>query len=179
MTMTLVSTTTVSANVAAIDITSIPATGTDLLITFSARNTFGFYALGANITFNNSTSGYSTRKLWGNGSSPASESTSGSSSIEASRAAVVGDSATSNTFSNVSIYIPNYTGSTAKSVSIDAVTENNATSAGSMIFAGLWSGTSAITSVKFTSPEAGETFMQYTTVSVYTITKGSGGATVS
>jgi hypothetical protein len=36
-------------------------------------------------------------------------------------------SGTSNTFSSTEIYIPNYTSSNNKSVSVDSVTENNAT----------------------------------------------------
>jgi hypothetical protein len=45
------------------------------------------------------------------------------------------------------MYIPNYAGSSNKSVSIDAVTENNATAAEANLVAGLWSSTAAITSI--------------------------------
>lgn len=54
---------------------------------------------------------------------------------------------TSNTFSNGEIYIPNYTGSTNKSASIDSVIENNGTAGWLHTGALLWSNTAPITSI--------------------------------
>lgn len=172
MTMTLVSTTTVGSGGAAnITFSSIPQTGTDLLVVLSGRVTTDG-AVG--IYFNGSNSSLTNRFLRGSGSAASSNSASvigyiGESSV---------DGQTANTFGNVSVYIPNYTGSTNKSFSVDAVSENNATSAYQTLVAGLWSSTAAITSLTLL-PASSATFKQYSTASLYTITKGSGGATVS
>lgn len=175
MTMTLVSTVTVGAGGAAsIDFTSIPQTGTDLLVVLSLRNSAT--ASSTELRFNGNSSGYSFRRLYGSGSSATSDTLSSQTNIDI-YGALTSTSQTSNTFSNVAVYVPNYAGSTNKSVSIDTVTENNATAAVQAIYAGLWANTSAITSVSFGN-YAGN-FVQYSTASLYTITKGSGGATVS
>ena len=173
MTMTLVSTVTVGAGGAAsIDFNSIAGTATDLMLVVNAR-VEGAVAYGAAyFKVNGSSSTYSGRKLVGTGSA-ASSSTDGTSNIEWS---VPGSSATASTFGNVSFYIPNYAGSTNKSISVDGVTETNATNSIQRLTAGLWSTTSAITSISILSDS---NFAQYSTASLYTITKGSGGATVA
>jgi hypothetical protein len=81
-----------------------------------------------------------------------------------------GASATANTFSNTEFYIPNYTSSVAKSVSINGVGENNATQSAQAITAALWTGTAAITSVTIL-PSSGNTIAQHSTASLYIITK--------
>ena len=80
---------------------------------------------------------------------------------------VNGATATANTFANVSIYIPNYTSANYKSVSIDAVTENNATTAYAFLSAGLWSNTAAITSATITNSSGN--YVQYSTAYLYGI----------
>lgn len=52
------------------------------------------------------------------------------------------------TFGNTDIYIPNYAGSTAKSLSATMASEDNGSEPRLGAAAGLWTGTSAITSVK-------------------------------
>jgi hypothetical protein len=174
--MTLVSTVTVgSGGAASIDFNSIAQTGTDLLVQFSGRGNFAAVGEAVVITFNGSSTGYSWRNLYGNGSSAASGS--GSSTSLQLIMGMNGTSATSNTFSNVSIYIPNYAGSTNKSISYDGVHENNASQAGQAIVAGLWANTAAITSIALSF--FGFDFLQNSTASLYLITKGSGGATTS
>ena len=174
MTMTLVSTVTVgSGGAASIDFTGIAATATDLLLVISARSTHS----GDDdviIKFNASSSNYVTRYLRGSGSGVQTSSFSTAST----RAGTMQSSGTSNTFTNSSTYITNYSGSIAKAISTNAVSENNATGAWQFINAALWNDTSAITSIAVTPAQA-STFVQYTTASLYTITKGSGGATVS
>jgi hypothetical protein len=171
MTMTLVSTVTVGAGGAAsIEWTGIPATGTDLLVVVSARHNNATYG-DTNITFNSSGTGYSARLLYADAINGGAKSTTGIYGF------TTPSDYTANTFGNLQIYVPNYAGSTNKSFSVDSVTENNATGAWSGIHAGLWSNTAAITSLKV-APYSG-LFVQYSTASLYTITKGSGGATVS
>lgn len=164
--MTLISSKTVgSGGAASIDFTGIPQTGfTDLLIVVSGRSNRSATEDGLLISINGSTANFTSRALRGSGSA--------ATSITGTRA--LGDipaaSATSNTFANQSIYIPNYAGSTSKSFSVDSVSENNATSAWQYAVAGLWSNTSAITSISLT-PEVGSALVQHSTASLYGVTK--------
>lgn len=176
MTMTLVSTVTVGAGGAAsIEFTGIPQTGTDLLVVFSVRSFDGSITY-FDIRFNGDAgANYSNRSLYGTGTTAYSDIESGSSIFAI--ASVTPSTATANTFGNGSFYVPNYAGASAKSLSFDNVTENNATAAYQNITAGLWNSTAAITSVKI-FPNA-STFAQYSTASLYLITKGSGGASVA
>jgi hypothetical protein len=127
---------------------------------------------GLKITFNGSASSYTGRSLAGNGSTAFSEtntdSTGGSAYLYGGQ--IDGASATSSTFGNLEIYIPNYAGSANKSLSIDGVMENNATDARSALVAGLWSNTDAITSIKLESFTSNN-FVQYSTASLYGIKK--------
>jgi hypothetical protein len=170
MTMTLIETKTLGTAAASIEFTSIPQDGTDLVVLCSVRVDVDSIAL--NIRFNGDTgSNFTMRILRGNGSSALSE-TSTSSALDSSGSN--NSSATANTFSNGTLYIPNYTGSTAKSVSMDSVTENNATQAFQTIHAGIWTGTAAITSILF-GRFAGGNLVAGSTISLYKVTKGSDG----
>jgi hypothetical protein len=175
--MQLIETKTLTTSAATIDFTSIPQNFTDLLILASVRSNeaaVGEYICG---TFNANTTGYSARELQGNGSTAASGSyTTGLASRLMAYA--VGNGATANTFANSSIYIPNYSGSANKSRSGDGVSENNATLSVQSIIAGLWANTAAITSVSLL-PFSGTAWLTGSTISLYGISKGSGGATVS
>lgn len=157
-TFELIASSTVGAGGAAsIDFTSIPSTYTDLSIATSLRNasTFGTVY----VTFNSNTSSYSGRRLFVNLSSVSSDTVGRDMSVENPA------SFTASTFSNGNIYIPNYAGSTNKSVSLDWVTENNATNNYLGFVAALWSNSAAITSVSL-APAAG-TFAQYSTAYLY------------
>ncbi len=175
MAMTLISTATVgTGGAASIEWTGIPATGTDLLVVYSLRATNAAVTKDFYLQFNSTTSGYSGRNLIGSGSAASSY---GYISGETTGIEIYcdGASATANTFSNGMAYIPNYAGSTNKSVSVDNVVENNATAADLRVSAGLWANTAAITSIKLYWPTL---FAQYSTASLYKITKGSDGTTV-
>jgi hypothetical protein len=164
--MKLIETKTLGADAASIEFTSIPQTFTDLVLKVSGRLDANNTAI--KIQFNNLTTNLSTRYLFGSGSAAQSFS-------DASNIFLYANSSTftSSTFANSEVYIPNYSGATNKSVSVDAVTENNATAADMAIFAGLWADTSAITSIKLL-PNSGD-FVTGSTVSLYGITKGSDG----
>jgi hypothetical protein len=167
--MTLIETKTLLSAAASIGFTSIPQTYTDLMFFASTRaSTAGTSVEPCLVTFNADTSDYTDRTL--NGSGSAATSTSGTSRLvfNAPRTGT-----TANTFGNVSVYIPNYAGATNKSYSTDSVTEHNATEAHQTIIAGLWSDTSAITSVSF-APTANN-FEAGSTISLYGILKGSDG----
>lgn len=133
-----------SGGAASIDFSSIPSTYTDLAVFFSARGvaTSDFPATG--LKFNGSATSYSGRYLLGSGSGTSS-GVGGSTYIRLGNAD--GSLQTGSTFASTFIYIPNYAGSTNKSVSIDMASENNATAAYANLSAGLWSNTAAITSI--------------------------------
>jgi hypothetical protein len=170
--MTLIETKTLGAAAASIEFTSIPQDGTDLVLLMSGRTTRTNALDWIQMEFNTITSDYSMRGLFGNGSA------TGSFTETKIFLPIGGNTATANTFGNSTFYIPNYTGSTNKSVSGDGVSENNATGVNSVsdyIIAGLWSNTAAITSIKLFPFTAAEDFVAGSTVSLYKVTKGSDG----
>jgi hypothetical protein len=177
MTMQLIETKTLETAAASIEFTSIPQDGTDLLLLTSSRSnraSVGEYVVGS---FNSDTSNYAVRLLSGSGSA-ASSSTFTTGAASRILTYSVGNTGTSNTFANSEVYIPNYAGSTNKSYSGTGVMENNATLSIQELAAGLWSNTAAITSLTLT-PLTGTLWLTGTVMSLYKITKGSGGATVS
>jgi hypothetical protein len=158
-----------SGGAADIEFTSIPATFDDLVFVLSARSNRSVTHDDIRMNFNNNSANYSDRTLYGTGSSVASY-TNAYSGSNAWVASLNGATSTSSTFTSVSIYIPNYAGSTNKSYSIDAVSENNATEAIQFLSAGLWSNTSAIASVKFIVSNT-FLFVQHSTATLYGIKK--------
>ena len=150
---------------------SIPSTYTDLVIKASARGTQASTSHAFTLRFNSATTNYSSRELVGGGSGAPSSATRTTLGSALYIGNIDGDSATSSTFASTEIYIPNYAGSAYKSLSVDAVTENNATEAYATLLAGLWSDTSAITSIDLISFSGHGTLMQYTTATLYGIKK--------
>jgi len=167
----LISTITVgSGGAASITFTSIPQTYTDLKVVLSARSTAGAaVAYTISMKMNNLTSSiYSQRALEGNGSAASSFSQSGINT--AVRVGIAnGTGATTNAFSSTEIYIPNYAGSTNKSISIDTVAETNATTTYANLIAYLVSSTAAITDLTFTTEATATSFAQYSSASLYGI----------
>lgn len=167
-TYTLISSVTVGAGGASsIDFTSIPATYTDLLVRFSLRTAQATVDAQVRMNVNGTGVGsnFSLRGLQGSG---AAASSSSSTTGWITGGTMPGTSATANTFGNMDLYIPNYAGSNYKSMSLDAVGENNATTAYSELNAILYSSTSAISSLAFTCA-GGNTFSQYSTAYLYGI----------
>jgi hypothetical protein len=158
----LIASTTLASAQANIDFTSIPSTYTDLVLEFSTRTANVEVATWLKIAFNGSASSFSSRYLVGNGSAVSS------STLAQYGGDAVSANATSSTFCNVQIYIPNYTGSANKSYSVDSVTENNATSAYALLIAGLWSNSAAINQITLT-PNTGANFVQYSTAYLFGI----------
>ena len=148
-TYTLISSNVLSSSAGSVTFSAIPATYTDLVVRLTARDDQAVVFQSIQVEFNNDSSAiYSLTNLRGTGSAAASSRFSGIGyTIDSS--GTNGDSATSNTFSNTEIYIPNYTSNTSKPFSTFAVAENNATSAGITAMAGLYANSSAITSIKF------------------------------
>lgn len=148
-----------SGGAAYIEFNTIPATYTDLILKVSARGAAGsndWIDITINGTPNNT---IDLRHIIGDGSSAASQA------YAAGRVLYDTNSQTSNTFANVEVYIPNYAGSTYKSMSVDGVQENNATSANMHLAAELWNNTAAITTIRLTGNAAN--LVQYSTAYLY------------
>ena len=162
-----------AAGAASVTFNSIPQTGyTDLVVKGSVRSGYSGSqraSVDISLIFNSTSSGYSSRLLQGNAAvdpSGLSASNSGSSIVWGGIAADGDD--TANVFSNFEVYIPNYTSSNYKSVSIDEVVENNASNSTTSMSAGLWSNTAAITSLVI-APSIGTTFNAYSSFYLYGI----------
>jgi hypothetical protein len=166
-TYTLISSVAVGAGgTSDIEFTSIPNTYTDLQLFFSTRdNSSGSSGNNIVIKLNGSASLLDEKAILGTGTSVLPLSNSDSAIIY-----VYGDTslATSNTFGNTSLYITNYAGSNFKSISIDGVTENNATAALQLISSALFKSTSAVTSITLSAYNFAS-FVQHSTADLYGI----------
>lgn len=152
--------------VSSITFNSIPQTGyTDLKVVSSNRSTAADTNINNEMIFNGNTSSYTTRRIYGAGTSGVGSSTQASSAHDSYSLLGQGANLTSNTFTNGEFYIPNYTSSNYKSISSDNVLENNAVFGYNEIAASLWSNASAITSIKITCGNGN--FVQYSTFSLY------------
>ena len=161
-----IATQSLSTSASSVVFSSIPQGYTDLCIKISTRQTLtNPDSMG--LKLNSSTTGNSSLWLEGEPAGVGS-GTDASSVIVVSYAGIPGTAATSNTFSNIEIYIPNYAGSTAKSVSSDSVGESNGGIAVISICAGLQTSTSAITSLTLSNYSGGN-FVQYSTFTLYGI----------
>jgi len=160
---------TLSTSASSVTFSSIPQTYTDIRIFISARGTGPYTNTNLKMQVGNgtvSTSGYSEKMVYtSNGTTAASYGQSAQAQSDLQYFPLA--TSTANTFSNNDIYIPNYTGSTAKSFSIDSASEYNAPAAVLAMDAGLSSNTSAINIITFT-PNAGN-FAQYSTFYLYGI----------
>lgn len=162
----LISSSTVgSGGATSVSLSSIPGTYTDLLVKVSARidNANG----GMFVKLNNTSSNYVSYRI--NVDSGSLQGGTGSTSSFFMWA--TGTWATASAFNNSEMYISNYTSSNHKSVIIDSVNENNASSIYAAGFiAGKWTNSSVVTSIDFTPEGAGSPkFDQYSTFYVYGI----------
>ena len=169
-TYTLIQSVTVGAGGASsIDFTSIPATYTDLLLKTSIRDNTAANGKDYKIELNGSSTGYTYRRIYGDGAAVYSDTASTGQSLT-----IDSNNATTSTFANCELYFPNYAGSTNKSWSSDTVSENNASGANSAyanLYAGLWSNTAAITSISIKPVSGTPTIQQYSTAYLYGISK--------
>jgi hypothetical protein len=145
---------------ASIDFSSIPSTYTDLVVKICGRGTRAAVHDFYQIKFNTSSASFTGRYLYGAGSgSPISGTeTNYAGTLPAANA-------TASTFGSTDIYIPNYAGSTNKSYSVDSVSENNATAAEAVFYAGLWSNSAAINQITIIA--ANGNLAQYSTAYLY------------
>jgi hypothetical protein len=166
VTYKLIETVTVgSGGAASIDFTSIPATYTDLKLVFAIRTDRAGATVDAiGLKMNGVATNQTMRILFGSGSS------AGSQTDTTINTAVVASTATASVFGNGEFYLPNYSGSTNKSVSAESVNENNATTNFMYLVAGLWSQTTAINQLTLYSINSA-TIQQYSSASLYGISR--------
>ena len=149
-----------AAGASSVTFSGIPQTGyTDVVVKSSSRADSNVVAVICSINASALDSG---QRLRGNGTGVSEVSSAENFGVNPS-------AATANTFSNAEWYFPNYTSSNYKSVSMDGVTENNATEAYTSLTAGLENTTSAITSLSFAP--SGANFVQYSTFYLYGVAK--------
>lgn len=158
----LIQTTVLSTSAASVTISNIPQQFKTLKLLCSIR-TSGSESTGnayASISFNGSSANFTRRSFYGNGTNATVGSGTGTTSI----ATADSSANAANTFSNVEVIIPNYSGSTNKAFIDNGVNEENATNASQIFAANLWSNTAAITSITLTGVSnlaAGSTFYLY------------------
>jgi hypothetical protein len=164
----LASNTVGSGGVGSVTFSSIPATYTDLVIKGSVRTNNNAVFDNLQVRFNSdSGANYSRLFLSAEGAGTNSFKATGNTAIFASYSLNAANS-TASTFSNTEIYIPNYTSSNQKSISLDSVVAPNAATGYLTLFTGLWSGTAAITAIEL-APNSGTLFNQYSTFYLYGI----------
>ncbi len=171
--MKLIETKTLSVAAASIEFTSIPQDGTDLVLFISARAVGAFTTVSGGVFINSSATDTVWNRLSGNGSTVSAASST--SQNEFYFGEIPAGNATSNTFGNSLVYIPNYTGSQQKTFSSQSVAENNATASDQIICAGLCTKTATITSLTVRVYGGSVNLAADTTVSLYKVIKGSDG----
>ena len=173
-TMKLIAKQTLTGAASSISFTGIPGTYTDLLLVFSGRTDYsgglngGVQDIVVRVN-NDSGNNYSFRALYGQTSTAGSFSGSSVSSIHFGNAPTA--TSTASTFCSNELYIPNYAGSTNKSMSLTAVRENNSTFGDVRAIAGLWSSTDAITRVDVITDYPSGSLVSGSSMTLYGITK--------
>jgi hypothetical protein len=144
----LIASNTLGSAAASVTFSAIPATYTDLVVKLSGRSNNATDYETIKVTFNNNTSSiYSTTRLIldSTGTITSSRQTGRANFNDPYNN---GTSSTANTFSNVEFYIPFYTASQNKPVSVYGVAENNTLDSGIRVIANLFSSTAAISSIE-------------------------------
>jgi hypothetical protein len=168
-TMNLIAKQTVGAGGAAtVTFSNIPQTFTDLKLVISARTSYAGIYDDFRLAVNGQTAATWRTLYTANGTSAGSINTSTYGyGVQAD-----GANATASTFSNAEAYIPNYTSTGIKSLSIDSVSENNATVAALFLSATSITNGAAINSISFTSDNS-VTIAEFSTFYLYGISSSS------
>jgi len=162
---TKIASVTVGAGGAAtISFTSIPQTYTDLCMKLSIRGLGSATNESYYINVNGTGFTGTRRALFGTGTTAGSENAA---NIRWDYFSDAG--ATANSFGSGELYIPNYTGSTNKSISLEGVAEGNVAGMFRAMTAALWSNSAAITSL--TLEGLNGNIAQYSTAVLYGISK--------
>ena len=149
-TYTLISSNVLSSSAASVTFSAIPSTYTDLVLRASVRGDGTGYQSPFRLKINADTgTNYSRTRLYGIGSSAVTNrATDEADNIDT--AFFNQSTSTSNTFSNIEVYVPNYLSTVAKPISGNGALENDSTTDWiRSVHAVLYRGTSAITSLEF------------------------------
>jgi hypothetical protein len=166
-----------SGGVTSITFNNIPQTFTDLKIVMSLRGTANgdtvYYDDFPRMRFNGDTAtNYSRLSIIGDGGANAVSTQGYANENYAYFGNTSGSTATANTFGSAESYIPNYTSSNFKQMISDTVAESNNAIARIFSSANLWRSTAAITSINISLTQTSSNIAQYSTISLYGITKG-------
>jgi len=146
-TYTLISSQVLASSASSVTFSSIPATYTDLVLRCSVRSDDAAVTRTLTIAVNGSTALTSFTYIQGTASSAFSGSSNFNDNVQVT-SSLDSANATSNTFNNAEIYIPNYTSTGSKPMSAFGVAEtNSATTAVITNTAGLYRTTTAISSI--------------------------------
>jgi hypothetical protein len=167
----LISSNTLSSGTMTVTFSSIPQTYTDLLFKLSVRSSEGAFTNDQmRLRFNGSSAtNYNFTLIRGDGSGAALGDSDASNNAQ--MIALVNTSASKvSTFSNVDIYIPNYTNaSNQQQIGAMTVMENDTTTAYITTTAGRYANNAAISSVSFLFPVFNSDFLQYSSFYLYGI----------
>jgi hypothetical protein len=151
-TYTLISSNVLASSAASVTFSSIPATYTDLVVRASIRSDRAAVNDGLFLTFNSDTASvYSATSLYVNNSTTVLSGRANGTPSDTFYYYTDGANATSNTFSNTELYIPSYTASQNKPLSLTSMAEGNTTNFSMGANAGLWRNTAAMTSINIVS----------------------------
>jgi len=148
----------------------IPQTGyTDLVVKISGRTNRNYGEDQFIVRFNSDTgNNYASRFLQAYDGAVATNSESGTNTARFGMISAAGSVA--NGFGNAELYIANYTSSTYKPISTDAVSGGSASPVGMWLTASLWSNTAAINSI-FLDAANGTEWLQHSTFYLYGVAK--------
>jgi hypothetical protein len=160
----IASSTVGSGGASSVTFSNIPQTYTDLKVVVSARSSYSSFYDDFRLTVNSQTAA-SWRTLYTTNGSTAN---SLNLNTYAYGTQGPGATATANTFGNVEVYIPNYTSTNVKALSIDSVSENNSSSAALFLSATSITNGAAINSIGFASDNSGN-ITEFSTFYLYGI----------
>lgn len=166
-TYTLISSDILTSSQASVTFSSIPATYSDLVLSISARSNVSSNQDTINLRFNGNTGSiYSNVRVFGSGSTSGSNTNANLDRMLAPYSN--GNTATSNSFGSIEVYIPSYLVSQNKPLSAFGVSETDSATAYMAITAGLFSSTTAISSMTI-APENGTSWLSGSSFYLYGI----------
>lgn len=159
-TYTLISSNVLSSSAASVTFSAIPSTYTDLVLRISARSTRAANSNNFTININGATTNYSYTDLYQSGTTAASSrDTIAGGNTYLYGGTLGAANLTANTFNSIEIYIPSYLASQNKPMSIMNAMENNSTTVYEQhALAGLYSSTTAISSLALKSGDGSFNF---------------------
>ena len=159
---------------AAMSFTSIPSTYTDLCVKLSGRSAIVDITTYVDMIINGDTGAYYDQRNVSASfnSTVTNQNWTNQNSFYVYQ--IDGSTATASTFSNTEIYIPNYLSTTNKSISVDGSAESNTSTGGGRVLglsAGLYHPASNVAITSLTLTANGGNFVQYSTATLYGISK--------